>query len=101
MKSACPPMILLAILTVVLSGCTNTRDVNARLYDAISMCLGPYQPVGNVPEDQNCPPATRYAIDSTGRCFWFSDLCIPQGFAFASESDPRCPSPQTPVPTCR
>jgi hypothetical protein len=80
--------------------CASNRDIDARLYDSAGMCLGPPLTVGQLPVDRSCPPASRYAVDKDGRCFWFRDLCIPAGFTVADEADTRCPIPKVPAPDC-
>jgi hypothetical protein len=74
------------------------REVTARLYDSSRDCLGPFQVVGSIDADAACRPAPAYAIDSAGRCFWFRDRCLPDGFVFVSDDDNRCPPSSTTLP---
>jgi hypothetical protein len=96
--------VLITLLASFGGGCDSDpeslRDVTARLFDESRMCLGDFQVVGSIAQDVGCRPATTYATDRMGRCFWFRDLCLPDGFARVVDSDPRCPPTGASPPDC-
>ncbi len=92
--------LLLAIMAPLVS-CDDCGDqITAQLYDRDRACLGAWQAVGCNPNKGSCPAATTYAVDETGRCFFFRDLCVPTGFVRVTDADARCPSPGTPTMNC-
>ncbi len=75
-------------------------QILARPYNKEKACLGDWQPVGCNPYTSSCPAADTYAVDQSGQCFYFRDLCIPTGFTRVDDVDAGCPTPGTPLPNC-
>jgi hypothetical protein len=96
--------VLITLLAALDGGCDSEpeslRDVTARPFDESRMCLGDFQVVGSIENDIGCRPATTFAIDRMGRCFWFRDLCLPDGFSRVMDSDSKCPPSGALLPDC-
>lgn len=96
MKTACSALILIC---VAFGGAACSSDecktiLQARILDKANMCVGPSVEVGCTTA-KNCDASVAWAIDSNGRCFFFTSLCVPEGFTILRSDDIRCPTSTT------
>lgn len=59
----------------------NESPISARRYRAGRDCLAPQpETLGCVAIGTMCPQLQTYAEDRRGRCYFFNNLCLPEGF---------------------
>ncbi len=65
--------------------------IDGRYVDTENNCLRPPEPVGCMKTDIPCAEAIGIAQNPNGQCYWFPNLCIPNGWHLVkNDDDPSC-----------
>ena len=86
--------ILAAAVATVVLGCGDDDDncrseIRGSPYDPTRRCLGKSEVLGCLPAGVKCGQAFVFATDPEGKCFEFSNTCLPEGFSAAQDGE--CP----------
>jgi hypothetical protein len=73
--------------------------VSGQSYDSARTCLGPREELGCTDAD-GCDDALTWAVDEQGRCFFFTNGCVPRGFKIVTSGDSRCGTSSATLPLC-
>lgn len=95
-------LVALATAALLLSACASSdceNIIRGRRYDGVGKCLAGTQELGCA-STPSCDDSVAWALDRQGRCFFFSNLCIPSDFTVLRYDDTRCPPTGTAVSAC-
>jgi hypothetical protein len=96
---ALPPALFLILSAACSGGDDCKMKVFGQPYEPRGMCLLPREELGCTDAD-GCDDALTWAVDEQGRCFFFTNGCVPRGFKIVTSGDPRCGTSSADMPLC-